>query len=658
MKKVEMRLFEPCQIGSMEMKNRIVMAPMSCNLGKDGFVTERMVRFFEERAKGEVGLITIGDGIVDTPLGNNVKESTAIDDDKYIPTLKNLTKAVKVHGAKICLQLSHAGRRAGRVSREGYLDVTKGLIPVGPSSIPHPVVGQVVPKELTQGEIKKIIEKFGEASRRTIEAGFDAIGLHCAHMYLCGQFLSPWANKRMDEYGRDLDGRLRFVLEVIERIKSETGEKFPLIVRMNGEEPEGGNSAEEIQEIARQFEKAGVNAIHVSVGFGAPTKTPGLIPSVTPMRAPQGCILHLVENIKRAVSIPVIAVNKLGDVFFAEKVLQDGKADLIALGRPLIADPLLPLKAVEGRFDDIRPCIYCCKGCLQNVLEKDAPVECSINPIAGREIEESPIIPAKKKRKILIVGGGPAGMEAGLVTAERGHQVFLIEKSNRLGGQLSLASKPPGKKDIEPLRTYLVNAIEKAGVKVDLGREVTLEWINETKPDTAILATGSHPILPNIAGLQNRKTFIAREILEGSKIEGKRILVIGGGQVGCEVAEFLAEQGKEVTIIEILDDIARDMDRINRLPLIMSLENSGVRIMKETTVRSVTGQGVWIDCLGEKSFISVDGIVIAVGAAPIIEDVDIRIKEKIPEVYIVGDKLKARGILEAVQEGYEVAKKI
>jgi len=376
------------------------------------------------------------------------------------------------------------------------------------------------------------------------------------------------------------------------------------------------------------------------------------------MRAPQGCILHLVENIKRAVSIPVIAVNKLGDVFFAEKVLQEGKADLIALGRPLIADPFLPLKAAEGRFDDIRPCIYCCKGCLQNVLEKDAPAECSINPIAGREIEEGPIRPAEKKKKILIIGGGPAGMEAALIAAERGHQIFLIEKSDRLGGQLSLASKPPGKKDIEPFRTYLVNAIEKAGVDVALGREVSLEWINETKPDTAILATGSHPILPNIAGLQNKKTFTAREILEGSKIEGKRVLVIGGGQVGCEVAEFLVEQGKEVTIIEILDDIARDMDRINRLPLIMSLENSGVRIMKETTVRSVTDQGVWIDSFGKKSFLPVDGIVIAVGTAPIIEDVDIRIKEKIPEIHFVGDKVKARGILEAVQEGYEIAKKI
>jgi 2,4-dienoyl-CoA reductase-like NADH-dependent reductase (Old Yellow Enzyme family)/thioredoxin reductase len=653
-----MKLFESFRIGSLELKNRIVMAPMSCNLGKDGFVTERMVRFFEERAKGGVGLITIGDGIVDTPLGNNVKESTAIDDDKYIPFLRKLTEAVKAHGAKICLQLSHAGRRAGRVSKEGYLDITKGRIPVAPSSIPHPVVGQVVPKELTQGEIKRIVEKFGQASRRAIEAGFDAIGLHCAHMYLCGQFLSPWANRRNDEYGHDLEGRLKFVLEVIERIKREVGKTYPLIVRMNGEEPQGGNALGEIQEIARRFEKAGVDAIHVSVGFGAPTKTPGLIPSVTPMRASAGCIVHLAENIKRGVSIPVIAVNKLGDISLAENVLQEGRADLIALGRPLIADPSLPLKAAEGRFDEIRPCIYCCKGCLQNVLEKDAPVACSVNPVAGREMEEGPILPAEKKKKVFIIGGGPAGMQAALTAAMRGHQIYLVEKAKQLGGLLLLASRPPGKGDIEPFKRYLINAIERSGVQVELGREVTPERISEIHPDIAILATGSHHILPNIPGLQNRKAFTVKEILEGSKIEGKKILIIGGGQVGCEVAEFLSEQGKEVTIVEILEDIARDMDRINRLPLIMSLENHGVRIMKETEVSSITDQGVWVNCFGERSFLPIDQIVIAVGAEPRSEEVEERMKEKVPEVYWIGDKVKARGILEAVQDGYEIAKKI
>ena len=652
-----MRLFEPCEIASLELRNRIVMAPMSCNLTENGFVTERMVRFFEERAKGGAGLITIGDGIVDSPIGNNVKEAIAIDDDRYIPALKGLTNAVKAYGSKIAMQLSHAGRRAGRVSNEGYMEITKGRIPVAPSALPHPVPGQVVPRKLTREEIKGIIEKFGQASRRAIEAGFDAIGLHCAHMYLCGQFLSPWANRRKDEYGRNFEGRLKFVLEVIHRIKEETGKTYPLIVRMNGEEPEGGNSLEEIQEIGLRFEKAGTDAIHVSVGFGSPTKTRGLIPSVTPMRAPAGCIVHLAQNIKQVVSIPIIAVNKLGDMPFAEKVLKEGKADLIALGRPLIADPYLPLKVAEGQLDEIRPCIYCCEGCLWNVLEKDAPVACNVNPMAGREIEE-PITPAKKKKKVLVVGAGPAGMQAAMTAALRGHQVLLVEKAQRMGGQLLLASLPPGKKDIELFRTYLENQVKKAGVHVSLGKDVTSQWLDDIQPEVAILAMGSDPIIPDIDGLPE-KALNAREVLKGSKIEGKKVLLIGGGQVGCEVAEFLLERGKEVTIIEILDDIARDMERINRLSLIMSIEDHGVRIMTKTKVKSITDHGAWVDCLGEKEFIPADGIVTAVGSRPHhSDDVEKAIREKVKEIYLIGDQAKARGILEAVQEGFYAARKI
>lgn len=654
-----MKLFEPCSIGAMELKNRLVMAPMSCNLNEDGFVTERMVRFFEERAKGGVGLITIGDGIVDSPVGNNVKESTPIDDDKYIPFLKNLTQAVKAHGAKIALQLSHGGRRAGRVSKEGYLDVTRGRIPVAPSPIPHPVPGQVVPRELTKEEIKDIIGKFGEAARRSIEAGFDAVGLHCAHMYLCGEFLSPWANQRTDEYGRDFEGRLKFVLEVIERIKKETGSPYPLIVRMNGEEPAGGNSLKDIQEIARRFEQAGVDAIHVSVGFGAPTKDPTLIPSVAPMRAPAGCIVHLAENIKRAVSIPVITVNKiLGDIAFAESILQEGKADLLGLGRPLIADPYLPNKALEGRLEEIRLCIYCCQGCIQNVLERNAPVACSINPLAGREIDNDVLVPAQKKKKVVILGSGPAGMQAALIASMRGHQVILVEKENTMGGQLLLASKPPGKKDIDPFITYLLNQIDKSAVKVDVGKTVTADWFDEVQPDVAILASGSKPIIPDIPGISQRKVVTGRDVLRGVDVPGKKVVIIGGGQVGCEVAEYLSEQGKEVSVIEILSAIAREMPHINKIPLELALEKHNVRVMTKTRVLSITDEGVAVECVGKKELIPADAIVIAAGAEPVLDEIDEMVKQKVREVYCIGDKVRAQGILEAIRDGFEVAKNI
>jgi 2,4-dienoyl-CoA reductase-like NADH-dependent reductase (Old Yellow Enzyme family)/thioredoxin reductase len=616
-----------------------------------------MISFLEERAKGGVGLITIGDGIVDTPIGNNVKESLSIDNDQYIPRLKKLSEAVKKDGARVAIQLSHGGRRAGRVSKEGYLTITKGRIPVAPSSLPHPLPGQVVPKELSREEIKEIVEKFGQSSRRAIESGFDAIGLHCAHMYLCGQFLSPLANHRTDEYGCGLEGRLRFVLEVIERIKRETGKSHPLIVRMNGEEQEGGNSSQEIQEIARRLQQVGIDAIHVSVGFGAPTKTRGFIPSVSPMRAPAGCIVHLAENIKRAISIPVIAVNKLGDILFAEKVLQKGSADLIGLGRPLIADPYLPLKAIKGKLEDIRPCISCCVGCVGSVLEKDAPIACSVNPMAGREIE-SRIKPAKKKKKVLVVGAGPSGVQAALTATERGHRVHIVEKEYHIGGQLFIASRPPGKGAIETFRAYLEDQVRKSVIQMEVGKEISASWLDEIKPDIAILAMGSEPIIPEIEGSSKKRILTARDILMAHEIKEKRILVLGGGQIGCEVAEYLAGRSKKVTIIEILDDIAQDMERINRLPLIMSLEDQGVRIMTKTKLELITEHGAWVNYLGKKELLQVDGVVIAVGAKPHQDDVEMLIEDKVPEVYRIGDKVKAGAILEAVRDGFDVGNTI
>jgi 2,4-dienoyl-CoA reductase (NADPH2) len=519
------------------------------------------------------------------------------------------------------------------------------------------VPGHVVPRELTREEIRHIVVKFGRAACRSIAAGFDGIGLHCAHMYLCGQFLSPWANRREDEYGRDFEGRMRFVLEVVHRIKKETGVAYPLIVRMNGEEQSGGNSLEEIQEIARQLENAGVDAIHVSAGFGTPTKVRGLIPSVTPMRAQAGCIVHLAENIKKVVSIPVIAVNKLGNFFVAEKVLQEGKADLIGIGRSLIADPYLPAKAVDGRFEEIRPCIYCCVGCLGSVLEKGAPVACSVNPMAGREIE-GPVGQLEKKKKVLVLGAGPAGMQAAVTAAEKGHEVHLIERTKVLGGQMLLASVPPGKKGIELFRIYLENRLKRSAVTVEFGKSVTSELVDTIKPEVAVLAIGSDPVVPDIEGLSNKKSFTAREILTAQQVEERRILVAGGGQVGCEVAEFLAEHGKEVIIVEILDDVALDMEPINRLALIMSLEDHGVRIMTKTKMESVSDQGVLVNCLGRKEVIPVDAVVFAVGSEPRQDSVEVLIRNKVAEVYSVGDKLRARGILEAIQEGFDVARLI
>jgi 2,4-dienoyl-CoA reductase (NADPH2) len=653
-----MKLFEPIHIGKMEVKNRLVMAPMSVNLSREGFVTQQMIRFYEERAKGGVGLITVEDGIVEVPRGNNVKEAVGIDSDDYIPLLAKLCEKFKAFGVKSLIQLSHGGRRAGRVYvSTGYLEVTRGMIPVAPSSIPHPVPGYVVPSELTVEQIEDIVNKFGLAAGRAIEAGFDAVGLHCAHMYLCGEFLSPWANKRLDKYGKDFDGRLRFVLEVVAKIRSVIGADYPIICRINGSEPEGGNSIEDICRIAQRLEESGVDAIHVSTGFGVPIKALDFIPSVTPMRFREGCIVPLTEKVKKVVNIPVIAVNRIRDINFAERILQENKADLIAMGRPLLADPELPQKAKGGRFDDIRPCISCCE-CIRNVVEKDLPVVCAMNPVAGRE-GTLRVEPAKDPRKILVIGGGPAGFEVALSLVKRGHRVTLCEKENELGGQLLVAKQPPGKSELSKVVQYYEIQAKKYHVNVVLGKEVTVETLGEIKPDVVILATGSRPLTSYIPGRNQNNTVNAQDILRGKVKVGGNIVIIGGGQVGAETAEYLAEKGKKVRVIEMMGAIATDMPNVSRLPLLASLENYGVEIITNAEAEEIKKEGVVVKKKGKKEIIPADTVVLALGSEPNRELLS-KIKEKFPNlsIYIVGDTSKPGKIIDAIHSAFEVGLRI
>lgn len=649
-----MKLLEPTRIGSVEIRNRLVMAPMSLNLCRDGFVTDRMIRFFEERARGGVGLIVIGDGIVESPVGNNVKESTVVDDDRYIPMLRKLTDAVKARGARIALQLSHSGRRGGRVNRSGYLDVTGGKVPVAPSSIPHPVPGYVVPRELTQEEIGEIVGRFAEAARRTVEAGFDAVGLHCAHMYLCGQFLSPWANRRTDEYGGDIEKRIRFVREILEAMRAKIGPAIPLIVRMNGQEPEGGNTLEEIRHIARRFQDFGADSISVSVGFGAPVKTSGFIPSVAPMRAPHACIVPLSENIKGGVTIPVAVANKIGNVHLAERILAEGKADLIAMGRPLIADPYLPMKAIEGRLDEIVPCIFCGQGCIQRILERDEAITCTVNPAAAME-GNFHFSMARTRKNVVVLGGGPGGLVVSRVAAERGHHVQLYEKGSELGGMMRLSSLPPGKQEIGKLATFLLEGVRKAGVTVFLGREFSLSTPGGV--EVLVVATGSRPVIPSIPGVDRGHVVTAGDVLLGRASVGDTVAVIGGGQVGAEVAEFLAEEGRSVTILEIAADVAQGMPGIARLPLLCHLEETGVRIWTKARVREIRDDVVDVEYKGALRRIRAATVVIATGAESNAGPLD-AFRRIIPEVYVIGDSARPRGILEAIAEGFEVGYKI
>ncbi len=649
-----MKLFEPIKIGSRVIKNRIVMAPMTNHFADNGYVTERMIGFYEARAKGGTGLVVTEDAIVDFPVGNNTANPLSIDDDQYIPMLKRLSSAIKKHGSIPMLQLSHAGRRAGRLTSDARcLEATRGNLPVAPSVLAHPSPGHVVPTPLRAEEIEIIIEKFVQGSTRAVEAGFEIIGLHCAHMYLCGQFLSPWANNRTDNYGGGLKNRLRFVLEIIKKIKKKVGDDFPIICRMNGQEPEGGNSLMEIQEIARQFQSAGVNALHVSIGFGPVLWEQGFIPAEAPMGMPEGCIVHLAENIKKAVSIPVIAVNKIRHVDFAERILKENKADMIALGRPLLADPEWPNKALNDRKDEINPCVSCCQGCVKGI-ENGQPITCLVNPLVGREKEiKIDIVPEAAVKKVLIIGAGPAGLMTAITAAKRGHTVTIWEKEDCLGGEMHLAMKPPRKFELHEILDYLKRRIQQFGIKVTLNKQVDAEGIKAFSPDVVVLATGSKFVLPEIEGVNNPKVVTAINALKNDEDVGEKITIIGGGVVGLETAEYFAEKGKKITLIEMQKDVGLNMPFLTKAPLLLNLQENGVTILTNAFVQKIMQGHIEIELEGIKKRPAYDTIILSTGG-----QADDQFKKELINsdfsLYSVGNCHQQGDLLTAIHDGFMV----
>ena len=648
-----MKLLTPIQIGNLEIRNRVVMPSMTNNYTKDGYVTQQMLDYYEARARGGVGMICVEDGIVDFPIGNNAKNPVSIDNDKYIPMLTKLSTVIKKHGARAAIQISHAGRRAGRVSHEnGCMEVTRGMIPVAPSIVGHPFPGHVVPQELRIEEIEGIVEKFGQATRRALEAGFEVVGLHCAHMYLCGEFLSPWANKRTDKYGGSLENRLRFVLEIIERMKKELV-NVPLICRMNGQEPEGGNTLLEIREIARRLQLAGVEAISVSTGFGAVLNERDFISAEAPIGTPEGCIVHLAENIKIGITIPVMTGNMIRNPEFAENVLLENRTDMITLGRPLITDPDWVNKVSAGKVRDIRPCVSCCQGCV-GYIAKDLPITCIMNPVAGKEGDLSmQPVPAEREKKVLVIGGGPGGLETAITAASRGHKVTIWEKEQQLGGTVLLAELPPRKNELKKIRDYFSHTVSQLKIEVELGKEANKELIKAFKPDAVVLAIGGQSITPLIKGIAQNNVFLANDVLRNNMTLGEKVVIIGGGQVGVELAELLGEKGVSVTVVEALPSVAGDMSSAVKVLLMFKLEDYNVRMLTNTLAKEIKANGVLIERNDAEEFIEADSIVIAVGSAAQ-NSLEVELKEFVQEVYAVGDCLKPGNILGAVHDGYKV----
>lgn len=631
-------LFTSFRTGNLETKNRIVMPPMATHFAyEDGCVNDRHIAYYLKRIRGGVGYITFEHtGIL--RQGRAFPNMALIDSDQHIPPFKKLVEALHQEGGKMVIQINHAGRQTS--------SSFTGSPIVAPSAIPCPVRKEM-PQALSIEEIQKIIEAFREAAQRVQSIGADGVEIHMAHGYLLNQFLSPFSNQRTDEYGGNAERRMRMAMEVLRAVRKQVGPDFTVLCRLSADEyVEGGLKLEDTKEIAKALERNGADALHVSACVAAS----GYL-NHPPYYAEEGVFTHLAQGIKSVVGIPVIAVGRIRTPALANRIIEEGKADLVSIGRGLIADPDLPLKALEKRTDEIVPCISCNR-CIQSI--RKGALQCAVNPETGRE-EEFKLKKSGSPKKVWIIGGGPAGMKSAEIAARRGHQVTLYEETESLGGQFNLAAMPPHKQVLKEFVTYLIRQIEKSGVRIFRGKPFHPALLKEERPDVVILATGARPLLPPIHGLKDANVFTVIDALSSSNSLGKKILVVGGGGIGAEVADFLSENGKEVTLIEMREGIALDLVGHLQHFLNKRLGEKGVQILVNTKAVRFEKEGVWVeDSQGTRKLEGFDSVVVSLGS---ISNNDLlgSLKEKVPEVHVVGDASKPREVMEAVLEGEEIA---
>lgn len=643
------KLFEPFYIGKIRVPNRIVMPPMVVGYaGPRGEVTEQLIAYYEARARGGAGLIIVEASYIRED-GKLVYGELGIYSDDLVPGLARLADAIKMHGSIPAIQIAHGGVQA-KVERP------LGPSPIGRKLIPPPKT----PRELTTEEVEQLVEDFAKAALRAKEAGFDIVEVHGTHGYLITQFLSPLTNRRVDKYGAD---RALFAVEVVQRIKEKCGTSYPVIFRLNASEfIEGGITVDYAKEVAKRLvREAGVDAFDVTAG-NYDTMDVILPPYYYTLE--EGWFFKLAKEIKAVVDVPVISGGLITDPAVAEDAIKKGYVDAVFVGRQLIADPDWPRKVREGRLEDIRPCQACNDGCIGGRLFAGKPVWCAINPLSGFEYKwpsEEQLPKATIKKKVLVVGGGPAGLEAARVLALRGHEVLLVEEREKLGGTLLVASIPAFKKRLEKLVRWYENQLSKLGVKVLRGVKATPSLLREVKPDAIVIATGSKPLIPKIPGVEH--AVVADDVLLGRASVGEKAAIIGGGLVGVETALYLASMGKKVSIIEALPEIAPDLEPVSKIALVRPgglLEKYGIKVYTGLTVLRIEKNGV--EALKpplERAFIEADTVVLAVGREPRIDEELIKVAcEVAREVYVIGDAAKPRKIIDAVHEAFSTALRI